>query len=174
MPQSPDIARHKRTLEALYFHAGLGKERGIFVKQLDRLLHRCADPLMTLTHLVRFVEASFNQTTLLDDFAAYPVLLETAVTLFDTSRFFSEILIRDPELFRWLTATDIISRSRTQGQMQQLAADGIAIFRTPEKKINALKRFQRRELLRIGARDLLSHAEFTGTIAELSALADAL
>jgi len=55
-----------------------------------------------------------------------------------------------------------------------MAVDSTKIFRTPGKMINALKRFQRRELLRIGARDLLSHAELAPTTAELSMLADSL
>ena len=174
MKHTADIVRHRQELEALYINAGLGESRVRFFTQLDRQLHACADPAMTLLHLVRFLDASFGRTTLLHDLTEYPVLLETAITLFDTSRFFSEILIRDPELFRWLTATDTLSHSRTPEEMNRLAAESTNIFRAPEKKINALKRFQRRELLRIGARDLLAHAELAPTTAELSKLADAL
>ena len=174
MKHTADIARHRQQLEALYINAGLGESRVRFFAQLDRQLHACADPAMTLLHFVRFLDASFGRTTLLHDLTKYPVLLETAIALFDTSRFFSELLIRDPELFRWLTATDTLSHSRTPEEMNRMAMDSTNIFRTPDRKINALKRFQRRELLRIGARDLLAHAELAPTTAELSMLADSL
>ena len=46
-------------------------------------------------------------------------------------------------------------------------------FRTEEARLNALRRVKRRELCRIGLRDLLGDADLVTTTQELSELADA-
>src|SRR5207245_1984767 len=59
---------------------------------------------------------------------------------------------------------------------EDLAADlalTLGPFETREARMNALRRFKYRHLLRIGARDLLGDADLARTTEELSHLADA-
>src|SRR2546428_1305007 len=59
---------------------------------------------------------------------------------------------------------------------EDLAADlaqTLGPFETRDARMNALRRFKYRHLLRIGARDLLGDADLSGTTEELSHLADA-
>jgi glutamate-ammonia-ligase adenylyltransferase len=48
------------------------------------------------------------------------------------------------------------------------------MFASPERRLNALKRIYRREVLRIGSRDILGHASLQVVTEELSDLADAM
>src|SRR5207245_7926348 len=60
--------------------------------------------------------------------------------------------------------------------VEDLAADlaqTLGPFETREARMNALRRFKYRHLLRIGARDLLGGADLARTTEELSHLADA-
>jgi len=113
--------------------------------RLETQLSRSADDTMASKNLLRFIESSFNQTTLLRDLSEHPVLLETLVLIFGVSQYFSDILIRDPELFRWLTATNILDQSKTKEEFFAASRQSIEPFQSYSRKLNVLKRFQRRE-----------------------------
>ena len=152
----------------------MGEHAPTFFSALETQLSRSADDAMASTNLLRFIESSFNQTTLLHDLSDHPVLLETLVLIFGVSQYFSDILIRDPELFRWLTATNILDHSRTKDEFLTASLQSIEPFQSQSRKLNVLKRFQRREMLRIGVRDILRLADLETTTRELSHLADAM
>src|SRR5437762_379331 len=58
-------------------------------------------------------------------------------------------------------------------ELAEDAAQAVRPFTTREARMNALRRFKYRQLLRIGARDLLGDADLAVTTEELSHLADA-
>ncbi|MDE3059279.1 MAG: hypothetical protein KGJ59_15125, partial [Bacteroidota bacterium] len=143
-----------------------------FLPRLARKLRASADEEMAVKNFLRFIEASFNPTTLFRDITEHSILLDMLVATFSTSQFFSDILVRDPELFHWLTTTTALERPKRKEEFLSAAKQTASLFHLPEKKINALKRFQRRESLRIGMRDILGHADLETTARELSHLAD--
>ncbi len=133
-----------------------------------------ADPDMALTNLLRFLEASFTPSSLLHDLAEHEILRNVIVLIFSSSQYFSDIIVRDPELFRWLTASDVLKLEKTVDDYSEEVVHVIAPFRSFQKKIDSLKRFYRREILRIGTRDILGEADMSTATRELSALADVL
>ena len=165
---------HIKTIEKILFDAGLGELAPAFFTPLEKQLSRSADETMASTNFLRFIESSFNQAAMLRDLSDHPVLLETLVLIFGVSQYFSEILIRDPELFRWLTATNVLDQSRTKEEFLNASRQSIEPFESFSRKLNVLKRFQRREMLRIGVRDILRLADLETTMRELSHLADAI
>ncbi|MGA7161294.1 MAG: hypothetical protein WBZ48_09840 [Bacteroidota bacterium] len=166
--------RHIKEIEKIFFNAGLGESAPLFFAPLEAQLSRSADDTMASTNFLRFIEGSFNRATILRDLSEHPVLLETLLSLFGASQYFSDILIRDPELFRWLTATNILEQSKTQEEFFATSRQSVQPFQSHSRKLNVLKRYQRRELLRIGVRDLLGLADLETTTRELSHLADAI
>ena len=93
-----------------------------------------------------------------------------------TSPFLSEILIRNPEYLYWLrrkldaALPDRVDYDAELGRLVDTAQSG-------EHQANVLKRFQRREMLRVAARDLfgmLNRESLTTTTTQLSNLADTL
>ncbi len=163
---------HFTKIEELYLASGLGAHAKQFLPSLARRLRNSADEEMTVTNLLRFIEASFNPTTLFHDLTEHSILLDMLIAAFSTSQFFSDILVRDPELFHWLTTTTVLERPKRKEEFLAAARQTSLLFHSAEKKINALKRFQRREFLRIGMRDILGHADLETTTRELSYLAD--
>ncbi|MGD0337874.1 MAG: hypothetical protein ABSB78_03705 [Bacteroidota bacterium] len=148
--------------------------RDDLVQSFMSLLANCADADMALTNILRFLEASFTPASLLHDLSRYAILRELLIKIFSSSQYFSDILVRDPELFRWLTTSDALSREKTYDQYHTETREAISLFEKTERKINALKRFYRREILRIGVRDLLGSSDVVGVTRELSILADAI
>ncbi len=166
--------RHLKTTENILFKSGLGGMAPQFFHALRLQLLRSPNDAMAMTNLLRFVEASFNPTTILHDLAIHAVLMDTLLPVFGSSQYFSDLLIRDPELFRWLTATNVLDRTKSREEYAVAAHQSVEPFQSVDRKINVLKRFQRRETLRIGVRDILQLADLETTTRELSHLADAL
>src|SRR5262249_47453935 len=67
--------------------------------QLDAVLPRCSDPGMALTNLDRFLAAVPRLEQTLGELADDARTTEVLLQVFSTSQYFSEVLIRDPELF---------------------------------------------------------------------------
>ncbi|HTX18800.1 MAG TPA: hypothetical protein VMG34_09075 [Bacteroidota bacterium] len=169
---SASATRHRKIIEEILFTSGLGDRVSHFFASFSAQLARSSDEVMATTNFLRFLEASFNRTTLLRDLDDHPILLETLFLIFGSSQYFADVLIRDPELFRWLTATEILETPRSREDYSSLARQATDPLRTVGRKLNTLKRFHRREMLRIGVRDLLGLASLEGTTLELSNLAD--
>ena len=55
-----------------------------------------------------FVEASVSKASLFTDLVRHAVLMEVLMKVFGYSRYFADILVREPGLFRWLTASDVL------------------------------------------------------------------
>jgi [glutamine synthetase] adenylyltransferase / [glutamine synthetase]-adenylyl-L-tyrosine phosphorylase len=161
-------------LEELYLFAGTVRPLEDFQQALQTRLALAPSPDRALTQLSRFVEASPSKVTLLDDLAAYPVLLDTLIRVFGTSAFFSDILVRDPGLFRWLTASDVLTLPLTRGVLDAEVARVEGMFKSRQKVLDSLRRFHRRQILRIGVRDILGLAALRETTRDLSLLADVM
>lgn len=159
------------SFEALLLNAGI--KPGPFLKTLKADLARTPDPLRAANNLHRFLSAGFS-SALLHDFRRHAVLRQIALELFSQSQYLADILVRDPELFHWLTASSALKVSRSRTDLLQEAFAAVQLFSRQERKLDALKRFHRREMLRIGARDILKEADVVTVTAELSDLADAI
>jgi glutamate-ammonia-ligase adenylyltransferase len=157
-----------------YIQSGLEENIEQFLLLLQRELKSSADADMALNNLLRFIEASYNKTSLLSDLTKFPHLLEILIKTFSTSQYFADILVRDPELFRWLTTTGLLTSAKTKKELLDEAAQVASLFKTVERKINALKRFYRREILRIGVSDVLGELDLIAVTQQLSDLADAI
>jgi glutamate-ammonia-ligase adenylyltransferase len=77
-------------------------------------------------------------------------------------------------LFRWLSTSDSLVHPRSGRFFATETQRALRIFQKPERKLDALRRLYRRELLRIGARDILGEGNLQTVTAELSLLADAM
>lgn len=139
-----------------------------------------SQPNQVLVNFERFAQNADNQVALFNDFAQNPRTLEILVTLFEGSQFLTEILLRHPHYFDRLTAHHRFSQPKTADQfhheaqaiLDRFTADTAAANLTPA--LDALRRFHRWELLRIGAADLLGSFDLLTVISQLSHLADSL
>lgn len=145
----------------------------LVLKHLKADVRRTAHPHRALTNLHRFLHTGFSSAWL-RDFQDHRLLQQILLELFAQSQFLADILVRNPELFRWLTTTNVLKKTKLRDQYLAEAIEATSLFMRTEKKIDSLKRFQRRELLRVGARQILKEADVRTTSAELSALADSI
>lgn len=142
--------------------------------ELLGVMRVCADPLMALRNFTRFLSVSANPLTLLHYLHDDPRTISVLVTLFAGSQFLSEVLLRNPEYFELLTTERELQQQRSRGSLVAALRRDLDAFTSREAKADALRRFQRLELLRVGAADLLGLVELPEVVGRLSALADAL
>ncbi len=145
-----------------------------FIENLISSLKHSPNPEQSLNNFTRFIENTFNKSSLYKDLAIYPQMMKILITTFGYSQYFADILVRDPELFRWLTYTDVLDRKMTKENYISEIRNAILPFKSTVKKLNTLRRYKRREILRIGVRDIFNIADFNETVNSISELAEAM
>ena len=131
------------------------------------------DPDMALNNFVRVVQAIRNRTAFLHTLETQPELCRMLLCVLGGSPFMADMLVRDPEIFDWLTdAPDRIAQSSEKEHLLASFDRAVEAVDTREDKLNAVRRSARRELLRIGVGDLAGGRAIQNVAADLSVLAD--
>ncbi|MBI2437251.1 MAG: hypothetical protein HYV36_00345, partial [Lentisphaerae bacterium] len=133
-------------------------------------LQQAADPDMALNNWERFVRALPDAAGHFQLLLSQPRRLEILMGIFSASQFLADTLIRNPEFLDWVTSSAVLHGLRPR---EVIEADLRAFVSTgaPADRLNGLRRFRRREILRIGTRDICLHApiqEITGALADLA------
>ncbi len=131
------------------------------------------NPESALNHFSRFAQVAFNRKSLYRLLRDAPFFTHPLVLSFGASPYLSETLIRTPEYFYDIIDADVMDTEKTSAIMYQELKQSISRFASVEQKLSILRRYKRRETLRIGLRDLLKITDVETTTLELSNLAEA-
>ena len=137
---------------------------------LDTLLD-APDPDAALVGFCRYVATRIPKSSFLGYLQDDPRSLQILTRLLGTSPFLSEILIRNPEYLHWLQLEldrpppDLVDY---RAELETLLAHDL----DAERRLDALKRLKRREMLRIAGRDLMGKDTLRSATKQLSDLAD--
>jgi glutamate-ammonia-ligase adenylyltransferase len=139
------------------------------------ILSSAANPDQVLVNLERFAHSATDKLATFEYLASNPRAVEILVTLFAGSQFLTEILLRNPEYFERLMGLRGLAQHKS---VEELYAETQVVRSEargqPAIQLDGLRRFQRWELLRIGACDLLDLFDLPAVTAQLSNLADSL
>jgi len=144
------------------------------LEALLQALAASADPDQALDYFERFAKAGGGKAALFSYLKTSPAALNLLATVFGASPFLSQILIRNPEYLHWVTRTEILKRGRTRSELAGDLRVSLLALRSKERRLDALRRFKRRELLAVGVRDLLGLASVEQTTIDLSILSEVL
>jgi len=141
---------------------------------LEILLSQSADPQAVVLRLERFCEANPGE---FQQIAWTPFGLQALISVFSSSEFLSEALLRNP---RWLISileSGTLHRVRSAPEMEADLAAWLG--ESPADRNEALSpltlaSFRRRQILRILVRDVLGFAALPEVTEELSNLADTI
>jgi glutamate-ammonia-ligase adenylyltransferase len=155
---------------------------------LPHLMAALADsaaPDRALVNVDRFAHGAQAKGLDLAYLAHNPRAIEILVAVFAGSQYLTEILLRSPDYFQRLTVHQRLAQPQTAEALSTAAHACIAPS-TPEgpagllsstewiDRLDALRSFQRWELLRIGTCDLLGLFDLSAVTGQLSRLADSL
>lgn len=135
---------------------------------------QAADPDASLSNFERFSEAFGGKLTLFRYLQDDPRALEVLAQLFGFSQFLSEILILNPEYFDLVTNLESLSQSQSAEELARDLTHSMAALHSRDLRLDTMRRFKRREILRIGLRDMLHLADLPAIVRDTSHLADAL
>ena len=139
---------------------------------LGESLESCPDPDAALNNLERFVQARGARLQLYGLFADHPAALETIVQVVSTSQYLADVLVRNPEYFAVLSDTAALGRHRDVEELGRDLRASCDALGNSRAKFDAVRRYRRREVLRIGTADVRGHFDLARTAAQLSHLAD--
>lgn len=148
---------------------------------LRRALADAASPDRALINLERFLQTHPEPATVLAHLAEEPHTLELLITLFACSQHLTDILLRHPDRFNLLANRKALAEVKDLQRLLAEARAAVAPWLSVAAQqadvaagLDALRRFQRCELLRIGVADLGGLLELASVTAQLSHLADAV
>lgn len=129
-------------------------------------LARQSDPDRALNNWERYVAALGAPGHHFRTLLRQPTRLELLIRIFATSQFLADALVRNPELFDWVTEPERLRRRR---RLQEVVRELDERAAWPPR----LRMLRRRELLRIAIRDYCLQAPVTDVMGELSVVAEA-
>ncbi len=133
-----------------------------------------ADPDTALNNFERLSRVIFSKTTFYRLLYNKKNVRDCLVRIFSTSQFLTEILIKNPEYLDWVVDDHLLRYRPSTKDMLKEVLKMIDLYSSEDAKDDALRRFHRRQLLRIGLKDLSGQADHYEIVEQLSNLADCL
>lgn len=138
-----------------------------------------ASPERAAINFERLLNSVADASEILRALADDPHTVETLAAVLAGSQFLTEILLHNPGYLALLAARSGLAQIKSAGWLRAGARTATDPFLTgengkPEGALDTLRRYQQRELLRIGAADLAGLVELASVTSQLSRLADAV
>jgi len=169
-----DVERTRAAVRELA--AGLTRRSRVMRELLPVILgwlSETPDPDLGLLQLRRLAEGPARSASLSVTFRDHPGAAERACHLLGASRVIGDAMRRHPEFVDVLDDDDTLAVEATRADLVADALDTLEWRGDQEQRREGLRRFKRRELLRIATRDLLGYARLEATERELTGLAEA-
>jgi glutamate-ammonia-ligase adenylyltransferase len=172
-----DVPAAVKVVENLWQGPGFGhmssRTKELFVQLFPTLLdwaHHVADPDAALVRFDKFVTAYGSRGLLYEIFAGHPKLVEMLMRLGDASRYLSDVLARQPELFDEIGRGAVLSDPKSLARMHEELSAAQAEEMEP---MDTARRWKQAEMLRIGIEDVMGLVDIEQTHAEITSLAEA-
>jgi len=169
-----DVAHTRAALAELT--TGLSRRSQLMGQLFPLLLEwlsETPDPDMGLLQLRRLAEGRARSGALAVAFREAPGAAERVCRLLGSSRLVGDALRRHPEFVPSLEDDGLLHRPKSRDELVEEALGTLAWRSDTDERQEGLRRFKRRELLRIASRDLLGFAPVEEIAAELAGLAEA-
>ncbi|MCZ6541452.1 MAG: bifunctional [glutamate--ammonia ligase]-adenylyl-L-tyrosine phosphorylase/[glutamate--ammonia-ligase] adenylyltransferase [Nitrospinae bacterium] len=168
--EQPDHAW--RTLTALSQHTHFARWYPLFFSSFLTHLAQSYNPDMALNNFDRLAEKILDKDHLYAQLSNSPFLLQALTVLFSGSQVLTDVLLSNPSYVDWLSDADTLTQPKTRDMLYRdfyvLADSDELTDQTPV----LLRKFKKREYIRLGLRDLMGHVDLREHVENLSDLAD--
>lgn len=148
-----------------------------FKNSLDILCNRLehsANPDMAFSYFYDFLKVSTARSMIFELIRSYDTAGKIVFGVFSQSNTLSMTLIKHPEYFSWLMENDTLSLQKHFSLYEREIENLLRNAKDYEHKKYLLRRYRKKEYLRIGTKEILGTTDFIIVMKELSELADAL
>ncbi len=153
------------------------RERILLSEIIEEMLiafSEAPDADLGLNNFERFTESTFSKIELLSHLKQSPLTLHHAAFIFGASPFFADILVRNPAYFYWVFSQPVLENPKPKAVYRKELSIALRLVKTKSGQCDVLRVFKRKEILRIGVRDLVKAADVEETLRDVSNLADVL
>ncbi len=159
-----------KNLVALAGHAQFEKLYPDFFRILLELIASSHNADMALHNFERFSEKFLDKDHLYTQLTESPSLFVALIFLFSGSQVLTDALLKEPSYVDWLSRPETLANSKSKDMLMR---DFYEMAEFQSKNIfSVLRKFKKREYIRIGLRDLLGKVGFKETVEDISDLAD--
>ena len=142
-----------------------------FVKLIQSEISNHYFPRSSESNLLRIISAMYDKYSFLSDCIKYPHYVEIIVSISANSNYLTDILVRNPEYFYWIVNPSNLEPKLNIEEFEKGVNSALSYYRTFTSKVNYFRTLKRKEILRIGLKDILGLASLEDTTEELSTLA---
>ncbi len=157
--------------------AGKGTRQETFAKlavvALD-VLSRTPDPDMALNNWERFINSLVSPEFHYGLLLSQPMRLEIMLNIFSSSQFLSDTLVRHPGYLDWVTTPELLHEIRDHQALRDELTKALESSGDFHEWLNRMRRLRRREILRVGIRDMYLKIPVRIIMEELSMLAETI
>ena len=161
-----------KNLIGLAGHAQFKKLYPDFFKVLLELISRSHNGDMALHNFERFSEKISDKDYLYTQLTESSSLFAALVFLFSGSQILTDTLLKEPSYVDWLSKPETLVNSKSKDMLMRDFYEMAGEEFQSKNIFSALRRFKKREYIRIGLRDLSGKTDFKETVEDISNLAD--
>ncbi|MBT3508501.1 MAG: bifunctional [glutamate--ammonia ligase]-adenylyl-L-tyrosine phosphorylase/[glutamate--ammonia-ligase] adenylyltransferase [Nitrospina sp.] len=161
-----------KNLIALAGHAQFEKLYPDFFHVLLELISSSHNADMALHNFERFSEKISDKDYLYTQLTESSSLFIALVFLFSGSQILTDTLLREPSYVDWLSRPETLTKSKTKDMLMRDFYEMAGEEFQGKNIFSALRKFKKREYIRIGLRDLLGKVDFKETVEDISNIAD--
>jgi [glutamine synthetase] adenylyltransferase / [glutamine synthetase]-adenylyl-L-tyrosine phosphorylase len=161
-----------KDLVALADHAHFEKLYPDFFKVFLELISSSHNADMALHNFERFSEKISDKDYLYTQLTESSSLFIALVFLFSGSQILTDAMLKEPSYVDWLSRPETLENSKSKDMLMRDFYEMAGEEFQSNNIFSALRKFKKREYIRIGLRDLLGKVEFQETVEDISNLAD--
>lgn len=125
-------------------------------------------------NLIRIIEGMFDKVFLIRECIKYAHYVEILVTVAANSNYLTDILVVNPEFFYWIVNPSTLATTLNEDVLNEEITSTLSAYNSFQPKVLALKAFKRKEILRIGLKDIYLKVSIQEVTNGLSILARSL
>ncbi|MFA7290106.1 MAG: nucleotidyltransferase domain-containing protein [Melioribacteraceae bacterium] len=125
-------------------------------------------------NLLRIISSIYDKISFFNDAIIYPHHIEIICAIASNSNYLTDIVVRNPEYLYQLFDDNFLTENLYYQKCKEELITGINKFKYLDTKLNFIRNFKRRFILKIGTADILGITSLKNTTNELSILANAI
>ncbi len=123
------------------------------------------------SNFLRIIMGMYNKRAFIEECLKYPPYIEIIVSISVNSNYLTDILVRDPENFYWIVNPSMLNSKLNSKAFPLSLSKSLESYNLFHSKLNAIRSIKRKEILRIGVKDILGIDNLKTVTEELSVLA---
>ncbi len=145
-----------------------------FLSSIEKEINLHYFTISSESNLLRIIQNQIDIAFFINECLKYPHQIEILISLSNNSNYLTDILVRNPEYFHWIINPSVLEHKLDEKYFTSVLDKTISSYKYFNSKVNALRNFKRKEILRIGLKDIYLKEDLVNITRYLSQLANSI